>query len=386
MRVYIHVQHLLGTGHVVRAAALGRALVEAGCQVRLASGNTIPPTVDLTGLDVYLLPKARSADAHFSAILDENDDPISEDWKAARKDNLRSDVLAFQPDILLTETFPFGRRAFRFELLPLLEELNAQANPPLIAASIRDILVRKDDPKKERGMAELFLKHYDLLLVHSDPAFTRLEDSFAATDLISDKLAYTGYIHGASSIPARNEDGSDEILISCGGGAVGLNLLKTALVARQHSKAACDKTWRLLVGKDILDADLAALRTDAHEGLIVERARPDFPALLHRVALSVSQTGYNTALDILAAGCRALFIPFATGDETEQTQRAEALCARGFSHLLPETSLTPVTLASAIDKALAAPVKKAHLDTNGSEKSAEILIRARENQRIQAKG
>lgn len=387
MRVYLHVQHLLGTGHVVRAAALGRALAETGAEVRLASGNAIPRTVDLTGIDPYLLPLARSADAQFSAILDETGIPISEAWKEKRQQILQDDVMAFKPDIILTETFPFGRWAFRFELLPLLDALKQTKTPPLIAASIRDILVRKKELRKEEAMARLFLDHYDLLLVHSDPSFTRLEDSFRATDMIRDRLAYTGYIHGASNQTAYGQDGFDEVLVSCGGGAVGLTLLKTALDARPLTEKASTRTWRLLVGKDVSDADMTALQARAAQerntagNVIIERARPDFPALLHRVALSISQTGYNTALDSLSAGCRTLFIPFATEDETEQTQRAEALCKRGFACMIPEAGLTPDRLAAAIDDALDMPVKKAHLDTDGARKSADILIKTRHRHR-----
>ena len=38
--------------------------------------------------------------------------------------------------------------------------------------------------------------------------------------------------------------------------------------------------------------------------------------------LSISQSGYNTVCDVLQAGCRAIYVPFAAGGETEQTVRA----------------------------------------------------------------
>ena len=61
MKVLIHVQHLLGIGHAVRAAAIGRALRDRGVKVTLASGNRLPEVIDTTGLDVVELPAARAA-------------------------------------------------------------------------------------------------------------------------------------------------------------------------------------------------------------------------------------------------------------------------------------------------------------------------------------
>jgi UDP-N-acetylglucosamine:LPS N-acetylglucosamine transferase len=57
----------------------------------------------------------------------------------------------------------------------------------------------------------------------------------------------------------------------------------------------------------------------------VEWARPDFPALLAGCALSISQAGYNTVLDLVAARRPAIVVPFDAGNETEQAIRAEAM-------------------------------------------------------------
>ncbi len=80
----------------------------------------------------------------------------------------------------------------------------------------------------------------------------------------------------------------------------------------------------------------------------MEPNRPDFRALLGHAALSVSQAGYNTALDVLAAGVRAIFVPFAAHDETEQTDRARALAARGLATVIAEHELTAERLAATV--------------------------------------
>jgi predicted glycosyltransferase len=134
--------------------------------------------------------------------------------------------------------------------------------------------------------------------------------------------------------------------------------------------------WRVLVGTDLDDLVLAGLKERAGEGILVERARRDFPGLLKRARLSVSQCGYNTAVDVLSAGCAAVFVPFARGAETEQTQRAEALAARGLAAVVAEESLTPERLAAGIDAALVPPKPAMTLDRNGARISADILIEA----------
>ncbi|ASP32007.1 glycosyltransferase family protein [Labrenzia sp. VG12] len=373
-KAFIHVQHLLGTGHVVRAAAIGKALVSLGVDVTLASGNRIPPTLDTNGLNVIELPACKSPDAGFKRLVTLADEDIDDEWKSAR---VKASIQAFDEqdyDLLLTETYPFGRRQLDFELTPLLETARARSKPPLIATSIRDILVRKKELWKERWMADQALKYYDRILVHADPGFIRLEDSFPFADDVAELVRYTGYVGGAPRPPSDSRDGEDEVIISCGGGAVAENLLSAALDALQLSRRAEDTPWRVLIGHDISEDAFGIYRQSASEGVIVERARRDFPELLKRARLSVSQAGYNTVLDVLVAGVPAVFVPFAQANETEQTQRAEALARHGRAVVTPEAALTPERLAAAIDDALALPRASHEVTLGGAEKSAAILL------------
>lgn len=373
-KAFIHVQHLLGTGHVVRAAAIGKALVSLGVDVTLASGNRIPPTLDTSGLRIIELPACKSPDASFKRLITLTDEDIDDEWKSGR---VKASIQAFDEqdyDLLLTETYPFGRRQLDFELSPLLETARARSKPPLIATSIRDILVRKKELWKERWMADQALKYYNRILVHADPGFIRLEDSFPFADDVAELVRYTGYVGGAPRSPSDNRDGEDEVIISCGGGAVAENLLSAALDARPLSRRAEDTPWRVLIGHDISEDAFAIYRQSASEGVIVERARRDFPDLLKRARLSVSQAGYNTVLDILIAGIPAVFVPFAQANETEQTQRAEALARHGRAIVTPEAALTPERLAAAIDDALALPRTSHEVALGGAERSAAILL------------
>ena len=57
--------------------------------------------------------------------------------------------------------------------------------------------------------------------------------------------------------------------------------------------------------------------------------------------VSVSQAGYNTVMETLQAGARAVLVPFAAGSEEEQTIRAQLLAERGLVHVVEESALTP---------------------------------------------
>ena len=57
----------------------------------------------------------------------------------------------------------------------------------------------------------------------------------------------------------------------------------------------------------------------------IVRCVPDLAAELRSAAASVSQCGYNTALDIVRAGVPALVVPVRDAEEDEQTRRARRL-------------------------------------------------------------
>ena len=135
-----------------------------------------------------------------------------------------------------------------------------------------------------------------------------------------------------------------------------------------------DKRWRLLAGPNLPREWFNALQRLAQDGVIVERARDDFPALLEAAALSISQAGYNTALDVVSARVRAVLVPFAGKGETEQTVRAERMAAMGLAHIVRENTLTPETLAAGIDAAWAAKApEESHIGVAGAGESAKII-------------
>jgi predicted glycosyltransferase len=159
-----------------------------------------------------------------------------------------------------------------------------------------------------------------------------------------------------------------------GGGAVGAALLQASLAARPLTGLA-DRPWRLIAGPNLSEPTYQRLARDLQPGVVLERFRRDFPELLRRCHLSLSQAGYNTILDLLRAGARALVVPFAAEGENEQSLRARLLAERGVLHVFPESALDqPIQLAAAMDRAAAStPVCLATVALDGARRSAELI-------------
>lgn len=373
-RLLFYVQHLLGIGHLKRAATLTRALTAAGLDVTVVSGGMEVPGVDLGGARFVQLAATRATDVSFKTLVDANDTPIDDGWRARRRDALQNVYRAVDPQVLLFELFPFGRRQMRFEVMPVIEEAVQRAKRPVVVSSVRDVLVAQAKDERNREMLALVKQYFDHVLVHGDPGFIPFDRTFPLAREIADKITYTGYVVDRSGRSAINTgQGTGEVIVSAGGGAVGVAFLRIAMQARALT-ALADRPWRILVGVNVAEDDFAKLAALAPDGCIVERGRSDFPALLTNCTLSLSQGGYNTVMEALEAGCRTVVVPYAGGLETEQTLRAREFERRGVLHVVDETALAPDALAAAVTKAMAVPAgDNRSLDTQGAETSARLL-------------
>ena len=146
-RVFFHVQHLLGIGHLRRAAVLARALVAGGFDVLLVSGGAPVEGLVLGGVRFHQLPPLRAADESLRDLARLDGSPVDEAFQRQRAGALLGLLGAEAPDVVITEQFPFGRTRLRFELLPLLEAARALPKRPLIACSVRDV-VRRATPER----------------------------------------------------------------------------------------------------------------------------------------------------------------------------------------------------------------------------------------------
>ncbi len=377
-RVLFYVQHLLGVGHVKRAAAIARAAAEV-VDLHVALGGEPVALADFGDATVHQLPPARAEDLTFKVLLDAKGNPLDAHWWAQRKATLLDLATRIDPKVLLVEHYPFGRAKFAFELLPLFEQVRAKPDRRILC-SVRDVLVEKGETAKSEKTVRLIRQWFDGVLVHGDESVIPFGATFPAAHAIEDLLHYTGYVVDGSSlaapsVAARNPDA--EIVVSIGGGAVGQELLRAALVAVQDG-ALSNRHWRLLAGGNLPEVVFQELCAQASgdRRVSVERARPDFRILLGKAGLSISQAGYNTVMDILGAGCPALVVPFATEAESEQLFRAREFERRGLLSVLEEGEMTPTSLAQAASLAVnRAPARSDAINLDGARGTAAVLAR-----------
>ncbi len=370
-KVFFYVQHLLGIGHLARASRIAAAMVADGFEVTMVTGGMPVPGFPGPGVRHVSLPAILSGDAGFSGITDEHGEPVSDAFKARRAALLLEAFTEAKPDIVIIEAFPFGRRQVRFELLPLLDAIAAAKPKPKLLTSLRDILQERTKPGRDEETVALVKAHFDHVLVHGDPAFIRVEDSFRLADEIADKVIYTGLV---AAPPPRPPAERFDIVVSAGGGAVGRDLVLAAAEAARHLPHL--GRWCLIAGPNLPQPDFEALSAQASEAVHVFRFRTDFASLLAGARLSVSQAGYNTVCDNLTGRCRMLLVPFAAGGETEQPARARRLEAMGLARVLTESELTPETMRARIEAAYALPEPPpSTLDLDGARQTAKILRR-----------
>jgi len=348
MKVLIVVTHLLGSGHLRRAINLSHEFVASGHSVTLVSGGVPVKTFDTQGLSFVQLSPLCSDGTNFTRLLNADGSVADESTIQARENKLIELIQNLQPDILITELFPFGRRVLQREFLGLLEAAQTLPTVPVILSSVRDILASPSSEKKARKTEELIANYYDGVVVHSNSATTPLNASWPVTDLIQKKLFYTGYVAQSVS-DYKAEQNTEEVIVSAGGGSVGRHIYETAIEA---SRLLPDRRWRLLIGGSDSQIEVTRLKTLATgSATVIEPNRPDFRELLSGALCSVSMCGYNTAIDLLLTGTPGVLVPFDAGGEQEQTLRARSLSKRSAYTLLLADDMTPESLCSAVEQA-----------------------------------
>ncbi|SMC26983.1 Predicted glycosyl transferase [Desulfacinum hydrothermale DSM 13146] len=354
MRVLHYCQHVLGIGHFFRSMEIAKAFRPH--RVTFVEGGT-----PLTGYEPpehitrVFLP-ALMMDPQFRSFETEEED--LESLKERRREKLLETYRQTRPDVLLIELFPFGRKKFRFELIPLLEENLSRSPGAQVVCSVRDILVEKTDTAAyEEKVLKVLNRYFDLVLVHGDPDMIPLSATFSRTAHIRPPVVHTGYVlRSLPSPPPEKIPG--RVVVSTGGGRVGWELLE-----------AVWRAWNLLGRSDLhLHIYQGPFMEDQDRRRIQEWAardprlalRPfalDFTARMAEAELSISMAGYNTCMDILVTGTRALVFPFP--QNREQALRADALEERGVVRVL--RSLDPKDVAQAIEQELSSNPPPRHL-------------------------
>ena len=373
--LFFYCQHSLGMGHLVRALTLAEALAERFAVVFLNGGRFPENTPPLQSIEVINLPplgmsednQLYSQDSQYSLV----------EAHALRRQMILTTFNEYQPQVIFIELFPFGRKKFAGELLPLLKAAQCCGkNRPLVLCSLRDIMVnaRKDQTRHDDRARWLVDRYFDGVLVHSDPKFASLEESFRPSRLLETPIHYTGFVlpRGESlKLTIRQR----QIVVSAGGGMVGAPLFQMAIQAQSLLWDKLKLPMTLVAGPFLPEADWLELeaKASACPGLALHRYVPNMTHLLATHSVSVSQCGYNTVMDILKSGISALVVPFAQGQENEQTNRAKRLSRLGLLRMVDADGLSVTRFVAEIERLLEFMPNPTALNLNGTTRSATII-------------
>jgi predicted glycosyltransferase len=356
-------QHSVGLGHLMRSYALCAALSER-FRVVLVCGGALPQGIrPPAGVQVLALPPL-GVGAAGGFVSHDPRYTVEQAW-AVREQRLLSAFRAVRPVAVLVELFPFGRAKFARELVPLLEA--ARAAGAFTACSLRDILVsaRSDQQAYDDRAAALANAHLDAVLVHSDPGFARLEETFAPRRPLRVPVHYTGFVV-RDAAPVTGPRG-EHVVVSAGGGLVGEPLLRTAAEAQP----AVGVPMRLIAGPLLPEDAFQRLRALAGPGVELRRTVADLGTELRAARASVSQGGYNTALEVVRSGTPGLIVPYATAEEDEQTRRARRLERLGAVRVLAAERLP--TLAAEVRRLLSFEPRTTSVDLDGARRTGDLL-------------
>jgi predicted glycosyltransferase len=374
MNLLMYCQHSVGLGHLVRSLALAEVLSER-FEVTLLSGGALPADVrPPEGVELVGLP-ALGMTSEGELVSREPGLSVRRAFALRRRLLLRT-LRATGPAVLLVEMFPFGRKKFADELIPLLEAARALGPArPVVACSLRDILVSRGDRQAahDERAAVTANRWFDAILLHADPRLARLEESFHPRTPLHVPVHYTGFvIPGGDVAPAPRREG---VVVSAGGGIVGGPLMRAALAAHRLRPPAARVPTRLIAGPFLPEDEWRELEREAArtEGLEAVRSVPNLRDELARAAASVSQCGYNTALDLVRARVPAVVVPYGDPGEDEQHRRAHRLADLGALRVLAPERLDGPSLARAIDDALRFRPQAVDLRLDGGRETAALL-------------
>ena len=379
MKVIYYCQHVLGIGHFFRSLEICKAF--SGHEVILVTGGSRVSVQLPSHIREMHLPELMMNQEFSILYSPEGGKPVDQIMRE-RQRLLYTFFAAEAPDLFIVELYPFGRKAFRFEIDPLLEGIRCGGLPPCrVICSLRDILVEKKDPAVyEARVIDMLNRYFDALLIHADPRVLTLDETFSRLRDITVPIVYTGFVTPKPAPDAgaslRRELGIDRedilIVVSAGGGTVGDILLEAVVEAFGSMNIGNPTYLHVFTGPFLGDDAFERLRRIPNGRIRISRFTSDFLSYLAGANLSVSMAGYNTCMNIAAAQVPALVWPFP--QNREQGLRAARLARLGILRVLTDEELHPRRLSAIMQKGISlrsrAPVD---IDLNGAETTVRWL-------------
>ncbi|MGB3755997.1 MAG: glycosyltransferase [Rivularia sp. (in: cyanobacteria)] len=391
-KLLFYCQHILGMGHLVRSMEIVRGLMPDFQVCFINGGQVIKEFQFPDGIEVVNLPAIKT-DAEFKQLQVVDTSLSLAEVQEFRKKKLLQIADVFQPDVLMIELFPFGRGKFAFELIPLLKKLQASEKPVQIISSLRDIVVTKTNQEKyEEKVCRLMNQYFDMLLIHGDSNFVPLDESFSRLKDIQCETKYTGYVVQKSDFNPELTTQDQEvieseqplILVSVGGGRFGHELIDCVIASADILKHKLPHHIQIFTGPFAPEDKFQTWQknTEHKKNIQVNRYTHNLLNYMQKADLSISMSGYNTTLNVMTTGVRAMILPFKGNDDQEQRIRASKLDQLGVVKMLDDSDLQPEIFSTKVIDYLVTEPKKIKFDANGVENTAALVKNLVLNQKV----
>ena len=375
MRVLCYAQHLTGVGHFVRMAAIARGLAARHDVLLVDGGRPVPRAGE--GLPRLVLPALRRGADGLVPLHGSLADALAE-----RGRRLAAAIAEFRPDVVLIDHYPFSKWELEEEILAMVAAARRVDPRALVLCSLRDIAPKTAHERPPAGRSyeaaveARLARAFDAVLVHTDPAFARLEDHFAVEGGLPVPVHYTGFVATDERSDDVARSATPYAVLSCGGGVRGLPFLLAAMRAFDRAVAeGIVGTLRLQVYPGLFAGteEQAALRAAATPPIELMHFTPDFGCVLRASALSISRAGYNTTVQLLQARVPAVVVP--DPRMSDQPPRARRLATRGLATVVEGDPPAEDALVTALGEALARPPAAHELDLAGVAGTRAIVER-----------
>jgi len=284
------------------------------------------------------------------------------DVHAMRRELIRSAVLTYQPHILLVDHMPHGAMG---ELIPTLEALRASGAPTRIVLGLRDILDAPEVVRKRwlvEGAYDAIERYYDTVLVYGKREVFDLAEQYGFTPTVAERLRYTGYVctPQAPRYTARvrakyipSSDGATKLIVAMAGGGADAYPMMRALLDALPAINAHQRSFLALIAGPFMPAEQRRDLEVRARGLParVSMSVSDTLSYIAAADLTIAMAGYNTTMEILHSGKRAILIP-RRGPSAEQRMRAQLFAEQGWVEMIDPDCLDAANVAAQVCGAL----------------------------------